>query len=75
MIFLQIFTVFRQTFTEKQLANMQKKHAFGAFSLLFFAYLNTFTGADEPAILTTASADQLQQEKRLSDAIASINGL
>ena len=54
---------------------MQKKHAFGAFSLLFFAYLSTFTGADEPAILTTASADQLQQEKRLSDAIASINGL
>ena len=27
------------------------------------------------AILTTASADQLQQEKRLSDAIASINDL
>ena len=59
---------------------MRNRHSFGVFSLLifttiFFAYLNTFVGADDQAILSTASPDQLQQEKRLSDAIASINGL
>ena len=56
------------------------RNAFVSYSLLlfttiFFAYLNAFVGADDPAILSTASPDQLQQEKRLSDAIASINGL